>query len=74
MPIIDHPTACFRDKGRYGIGIPCQVVQCDFCHTLANTVGDDAGEAANEARKRGFSTIKGAATEPMKWWCGHCKR
>lgn len=72
MAIIEHPTVCFR--GRQGYSEPCLVVQCDFCHVLAHTVGDDPGEAAQEARKRGFQTVKGAPMQPMQWWCSQCRK
>lgn len=72
MPIVEHPTVCYRN--RYGLSEPCQVVQCDFCGVLCHTVGDDIGEAATEARKKGFTTVKGEPMQSMKWWCGKCRR
>jgi len=71
MAIITHPTRMF-----YGEHFEehCQVAQCDFCRREAERVGDDPGEAAEQARKEGFSTVKNPTPGgPRLWWCGKCK-
>jgi hypothetical protein len=72
MPIVEHPTVEHKVRAPWGYE-KCQVVECDFCHRHAHKVGNDAGEAADVARREGFQTVKGAQLgDPRKWWCGKC--
>lgn len=72
MAIISHPTKRFYDK--HG-DLACLVVQCDFCHRMAERVGDDdAGLAAEGARKEGFQTVKNPTPGGSRlWWCSKCE-
>lgn len=46
---------------------------CDWCGKTAYKSGEDPGDAADAARKEGFSTVSVGAAEPMKWACKECK-
>jgi len=47
---------------------------CDFCNKEAHKWADTAGDAADMARKDGFSLVPAKAVAlPMKWQCRACK-
>jgi hypothetical protein len=45
---------------------------CDFCSAQSKKLGADAGDASENARKEGFSTVSVRTDLPMKWICGAC--
>lgn len=47
-------------------------VFCDYCPNQIKKLGLEAGEAAENARKEGFSTVSVRVDLPMKWTCGKC--
>lgn len=47
-------------------------VICDFCFSQSKKLGVDAGEASENARKEGFSTVSVQVDLPMKWICREC--
>lgn len=70
--IIDHPKICFEDSR--GFQHPCKVVQCDFCPNMGPTA-KDIGGAAEEARSKGFATVRGRSlASPRKWMCKGCRK
>ncbi len=72
MPIVEHPTLEYRVKTPW-VYERCLVVECDFCRDRALKVGNDAGEAADAARKEGFETVPGEKLgDPKRWQCPRC--
>jgi hypothetical protein len=71
MAIIDHPTRkCGYELFDYK---PSKVVQCEFCRALCSHSGHDAGEAADQARKVGWQTVRGRMrSDPKQWACSEC--
>lgn len=52
----------------------CWSVHCTRCPTKSRKHGADPGEAADLARKEGFQTVFGKASEPSKWICKGCAK
>lgn len=47
---------------------------CDFCGKEAHKMGENAGEAADAARKDNFTTVPSKSiTLPSRWACTSCK-
>lgn len=46
---------------------------CDKCGKAAIKVGKDAGDAADNARDEGFTTLSVSLSMPMLWRCSNCK-
>lgn len=70
--IIDHPKLCFDDSR--GFSHPCKVVKCDFCPNMG-PAAQDIGSAAEEARSKGFTTVRGRTiASPRKWMCRGCRK
>ena len=73
MTIHNHPTLSYTQRYPFPASHPCQVVTCDFCARQAKGVGNDAGYAAEKARKEGFVTVMGErASDPKFWACSVC--
>ena len=73
MTIHNHPTLQYRVRYPFPASEPAQVVSCDFCGTSAKATGEDAGIAAEKARKEGFVTVPGTlASDPKFWACRKC--
>ena len=72
MPIIEHPT--IKRKANHDFyHEPALVVKCDFCRSLAKHCGNDLGDAADEARRLGFTTVKSSVPGgPRLWKCPAC--
>jgi hypothetical protein len=50
------------------------LVRCDFCGRDAHKPGDTPGDAADAARKDGYTTIPAKIPAlPSKWSCRSCK-
>ncbi len=47
--------------------------QCDYCGSQLKKLGLDAGDASENARKEGFTTVSVRVESPMKWMCLSCK-
>lgn len=46
---------------------------CDYCGAQIKKPGIDAGDASENARKEGFTTVSVRVELPMKWICFSCK-
>lgn len=46
---------------------------CDYCGTQLKKLGVDPGDASENARKEGFTTVSVKVELPMKWICLSCK-
>ena len=74
MAIINHPTIKLVSSHNF-YHESALVVQCDFCKTLAKKCGNDPGDAADEARKCDFITVKSPVFDaPRLWKCPDCVR
>jgi hypothetical protein len=51
---------------------PSRVI-CDHCGKAAAKQGNTPGDAADAARKDGFSLVHGRFLAPLKWACNGCK-
>lgn len=50
-------------------------VCCDYCRSRSGRKAADPGEAAGQARKEGFVTVKGPILgDPMTWRCPDCTK
>lgn len=52
--------------------IPAFITQCDYCGVQAKKTGPEPGDAAENARKEGFTTVSIRVELPMKWACSKC--
>jgi hypothetical protein len=48
-------------------------VRCDYCGKDAHKQTETAGDASDNARKEGYTTVCVRAHMPMKWACPTCK-
>lgn len=74
MAIIEHPTSKYSVPGK-SYYLASQVAKCDLCHTLCTHTGSDPGDAAEQARKRGWGTQKAKGAQlgdPKIWVCKGC--
>lgn len=63
-----------RGGGKFSETIRPWRCRCDYCGKEAYKEGETPGDAADVARKDGFSTIPSKiATHPSKWACATCK-
>lgn len=46
--------------------------KCDYCGVQIKKLGEEAGDAAENARKEGFTTVSVRVEAPMKWMCLTC--
>ena len=52
---------------------PMWALTCDDCGVRTTGQGETPGDAADQARKEGFSTKPGPTlTEPLTWACSGC--
>lgn len=74
MPIIDHPTIKYDNlNDAFPYYESAKVVKCDSCRSLCHHTGHDPGDAADRARKLGWTTKRGATiTAPRLWVCPEC--
>lgn len=49
------------------------ICKCDYCGAQVKKLGLEAGDAAENARKEGFTTVSVRVESPMKWMCLTCK-
>jgi hypothetical protein len=74
MPIIEHPTVMHTVPGRF-YPQPTYVAKCELCSNTCSKVGHVPGDAAEEARKKGWATRKAATAkigDPKIWVCAGC--
>jgi hypothetical protein len=61
-----------RHQTDFGGTVIGWVVSCDTCRTKAKRDAEDPGDAAERARKEGFTTKPMGRGEPMAWVCPKC--
>lgn len=53
---------------------PVWLLRCDDCNAEAPGCGNEPGEAADAARKAGYTTTEATASNPARWLCPACKK
>lgn len=53
--------------------LECWGCICDHCGSSVKKLGKDPGEASENARKEGFTTLTIHVARPLKWLCPICK-
>jgi hypothetical protein len=51
---------------------PAWNCKCDYCANESTKVGEDPGQAADNARKEGYKPIAIGRGMPMNWKCIRC--
>lgn len=68
MTIVRNETNFHKETGKNSWSCIC-----DKCGKAAVKVGKDAGDAADNARDEGFTTLAVSVAVPMLWRCQGCK-
>lgn len=76
MGIFQSETNFFKSRNREQTPEDgAWLCECDQCGTVSHGAGRDAGQAADAARKDGFTTIPSKRlSAPSRWLCKECKK